>query len=486
MPQYDPAKAVNSPHHKINPGQVSSAYTVEKLRGVNLPAQLRPELQPGYLAAPNALNRQLYNRLEQPGRYARPPFKPTPIPERLPQSKQYYVDDDVATGLLRAKKDAPALTVNIHDIFKDNLLTTPDKLDASLEVAKRLEDSVGQHRRAAGDRYSRGKNPYKGVTTNLTHPIVLGSMPGNINIADHTQYFRRTGELPVVQNATLPAEEMTSLGGVVQRNKPMSYFMPGTVETVPHMGIGGESAPITNSSDRAFVLGSNDYPINSYVGEDPRDMQTTGTFRHEGIHAQQTTPITDTPKPDGIDETELNLREVYNTGRPDSTYVTDNSAEALRAHKVLKDTYARHLINQGVKPEDVVSRVQDPKAFLGFMNGVYHGGTDAGFSFPEGSIPAGMEEEAYRAANGFRPVVGELTNSADKYNSWQREGPWDYNKFKHHTPNAEAVRFMDTLPFPLLFGKMPSQRERRLEKFNELHPQVRNGRGIGTKKKPIA
>ena len=477
MPPYDPVKAVNSPHHKINPGQVSSAYTVEKLRGVNLPTQLRPELQPGYLAAPNELNRQLYNRLEQPGHYIHPPLKPTRIPERLPQSKQYYVPDDVDTGLLRAKNGESGdhvLTVNIHDIFKDNLLTTPDKLNTSLEVAKRLEDSVGQHRRAAGDRYSRGKNPYKGITTNLTHPIVLGSMPGNINIADHTQYFRRTGELPVVQNTTLPNEEMTLMGGVVQRDTPMSYFMPGSVETVPHIGIGRESTPITNSSHRAFILGSSDFPINSYTGEDPREMQTTGTLRHEGIHAQQTTPITDTPRPDGIDETELNLREVYNTGRPDSTYVTDNSAEALRAHKVLKDTYARYLINQGVNPESVVRLVQDPKEFLEFMNGVYHGGIGAGFSFPEGSVPAGMEEEAYRAANGFRPIVGELKNLSHKYNSWQAGPDQDYNKFKHHTPNAEAVRFMDTLPFPLLFGKMPSQRERRLEKFKELHPQVRN------------
>lgn len=486
MSQYDPKKAVNSPHHKINPGQVSSAYTVEKLRGVNLPT---PPMS-GYLAVPDTiLDRQLYNRLEQPGRYIRPPFKPTRIPERLPQAKQYYVPDDVATGLLRAKNGEsgdPSLTVNIHDIFTDNLLTTPDKLNASLEVAKRLEDSVGQHRRAAGDRYSGGKNPYKGITTNLTHPIVLGSMPRNIRIADHTKDFRRTGELPVVQNATLPEEEMTLPGGVVQRDTPMSYFMPGSGDTVPHMGIGGESTPITNSSDRALILGSSDYPINSYMGEDPRAMQTTGTLRHEGIHAQQTTPVADTPTPDGIDDTELNLREVYNIGRPDSTYVTDNSAEALRAHKVLKDTYARHLINKGVKPEDVVRRVQNPKEFLEFMNGVYHGGVGAGFSFPEGSVPAGMEEEAYRAANGFRPVVGELKNLSRKYNSWQSGPDHDYNKFKHHTPNAESIRFMDTLPFPLFFGKKPSQRERRLEKFNELHPQVRNERGIDTKKKSIA
>jgi hypothetical protein len=472
MSQYDPVKAVNSPHHEIKPGKVSGAYTVEKLRGVNLPTTPLS----GYLTAPaNILERQLYNRLEQPGHYIRPPFKPVRVPERLPQSKQYYVSDDVATGLLRAKNgesDDPALTVNIHDIFKDNLLVS-GRLDDSLEVAKRLEDSVGQNRRAAGDRYSGGKNPYKGITTNLTHPIVLGRMPGNIRIADHTQYFRRTGELPVVQNATLPNEEMTLIGGVVQRDTPMSYFMPGSVETVPHIGIGRESTPITNSSHRAFILGSSDFPINSYTGEDPREMQTTGTLRHEGIHAQQTTPITDTPKPDGIDDTELNLREVYNIGRPDSTYVTDNSAEALRAHKVLKDTYARHLINQGVNPESVVRLVQDPKEFLEFMNGVYHGGVGAGFSFPEGSVPAGMEEEVYRAANGFRPVVGELKNLSHKYNSWQSGSDQDYNKFKHHTPNAEAVRFMDTLPFPALF-RGRSRRARRLEKFNELHPQVRN------------
>lgn len=471
---YDPRKAVNSPHHKINPGRVSSAYTVEKARGVNLPTQLRPDLQPGYLQAPNVLNRQFYNRLEQPGQAynVRPPLKPRSVSERLPQARQYYVSDDMDTGLIRSGGQDQHATVNIHDIFTDNLLTTPERLDSSLEVARRLADSVGQHRRAAGDRYSGGQNPYRGNTTNLTHPIVLGSMPENIHIADHTKDFRRTGELPVVQNATMPAEEMTSLG-VRQYDTPMSYFMPGTVETTPHIGIGGEVTPSTNSSHSAFALGANDFPINSYTETDPRSMQTTGTLRHEGIHAQQTTPITDTPWPDGIDETELNLREVYNIGRPDKTYVTDNASEALRAHKVLKDTYARHLINQGVKPEEVVSRVQDPKAFLEFMNSVYHGGAGAGFSFPEGSIPAGMEEEVYRAANGFRPVVGELNNSADKYNSWQREGPWDYNKFKYSTPNAEAVRFMDMLPFPALF-RGRSRRARRLEKFNELHPQVRN------------
>lgn len=473
MPSYDPRKSVNSPHHKINPGRVSSAYTVEKARGVNLPTQFSLAPQSGYLATPNALNRRLYTRLEQPGRSARPPFKPTRVPERLPQARQYYVSDDIDTGLIRSG-DGQHATVNIHDIFKDNLLTTPDKLDSSLEVARRLEDSVGQHRRAAGDRYSGGRNPYEGVTTNLTHPIVLGRMPNDIRIADHAKNFRRTGELPVVQNATLPGEKITPIG-VQPHDSPMSYFMPGTAETVPHIGIGGEVTPSTNSSRRAFDLGANDYPINSYTETDPRSMQTTGTLRHEGIHAQQHTPITDTPNPDDIDDTELNLREVYNIGRPDSTYVTYNSAEALRAHKVLKDTYARHLINQGVKPEDVVSRVQDPKAFLEFMHGVYHGGAGAGFSFPEGSIPAGMEEEAYRAANGFRPVVGELNNSADKYNSWQVEGPYqDYNKFKYHTPNAEAVRLMDTLPLPPVFGTRTSRQERRLEKFQELHPQVRN------------
>jgi hypothetical protein len=240
--------------------------------------------------------------------------------------------------------------------------------------------------------------------------------------------------------------------------------MNGTAETVPHIGIGGETTPTTiEPSHRAFILGFNDFPINSYTETDPRANQTTGTLRHEGIHAQHTTPITDTPNPEGVDDTEFNLREVYNTDRPDGTYVTYTPTEALRAHKVLKDTHARHLINQGVKPEDVVSRVQDPKEFLEFMNGVYRGGDGAGFSFPEGSVPAGMEEEAYRAANGFRPVVGELTDSADKYNSWQREGPWDYGKFKYHTPNAEAVR----RTLPTLF-------RRRSEKFNELHPQVRN------------
>lgn len=33
MTQYNPKEAVNSPHHKINPGQVSSAYTIEALLG---------------------------------------------------------------------------------------------------------------------------------------------------------------------------------------------------------------------------------------------------------------------------------------------------------------------------------------------------------------------------------------------------------------------------------------------------------------------
>ena len=445
--------------------------TVEKARGVNLPTQFSLVPQTGYLATPNARNRQFYTRLEQPGSFVLPPLKPIPVQERLPQARQYYVSDDIDTGLIRSGGQGQPATVNIHDIFKDNLLTTPDKLDTSLEVAGQLENSVGQHRRAAGNRYSGGRNPYAGVTTNLTHPIVLGSMPGDIRIADHTKNFRRTGELPVVQNATITDERTTPLG-VQQYETPMSYFMPGTVETVPHIGIGGEITPSINPSHRAYELGINDFPINSYMGEDPRSMQTTGTLRHEGIHAQQHTPITDTSRPDGIDDTELNLREVYNIGRPDSTYVTDSASEALRAHKVLKDTYARHLINQGVKPEDVVSRVQDPKAFLEFMHGVYHGGAGAGFSFPEGSIPAGMEEEVYRAANGFRPVVGELNNSADKYNAWQREGHYqDYNKFKYHTPNAEAVK---TLPFPTLFRRIPSRQERRLEMFRELHPQVRN------------
>lgn len=39
MSTYDPRKAVTSPHHTINPGQVSSSYTVEALHG-DLPVEL--------------------------------------------------------------------------------------------------------------------------------------------------------------------------------------------------------------------------------------------------------------------------------------------------------------------------------------------------------------------------------------------------------------------------------------------------------------
>lgn len=480
MSQYDPVKAVNSPHHEIKPGQVSSAYTVDALRG-GLPTEshpLNPDT-PNYLSASNPISRLRYNELERPGKFARPPFKPVDTPQRLPQSRQPNTyDNDVATGLIR--KNGDRYTVNIHDIFKDNLLTTPDKLDKSLEVARLLENSVGEYRRAAADKYSMfGMNPYKGIkTTNLTHPIVLGRLPLTVKIPEGSKNYMATGTLPIARNATTPGTKY-SVVGAISTQTPMSYFHPGDETVVPHMGIG----PRVSSSDwdrdpiRAYQLGYNDYPINSEgFGEDPLEYQTTGMIRHEGIHAQQNTPGTDGP-------TENKLKRVYNTDRQHATYANDEYWEALRAHKMLKDTYARHLINSGVDPEEVVRRVQDPEEFLSFMNKTYDGGRGAGFSFPEGSIPAGLEEEVYRAANGFRPIVGELTGQEAKYNEWLSKDPLPViDKHRYHTPEAEPYKFLDSI----LKGKMSTPPKSRKSLFYKLHPQVRNGRGIDAKKKPIA
>lgn len=477
---YDPQKAVASPHHTITPGQVSSAYTVDTLRG-GLPAEfhpLNPDI-PNYLAAPNPLSRLRHNKLERPGKFARPPFKPVDVPQRLPQSRQPNTyDNDVATGLIRKKGDG--YTINIHDLFKDNLLTTPDKLDKSLEVASLLENSVGEHRRAAAEENSMfGINPFKGVkTTNLTHPIVLGRLPLTVTVPESSKHYMATGTLPIVPNSTVPGTRNSSLGDIPTQ-EPMSYYSPGDESNAPRIGLGPRvpSSVWNFNQDRAYQLGYNDYPINSKAwGEDPLFWQTTGMTRHEGIHAQQNTPGTDGP-------TESNLRRVYNTDRQHSTYANDEYWEALRAHKMLKDTYARHLINSGVDPKEVVRRVQDPEDFLSFMNKTYDGGRGAGFSFPEGSIPAGLEEEVYRAANGFRPIVGELTGQEAKYNEWLSKDPLPViDKHRYHTPDAESPKFLDSI----LNGKLPTSTKARKSLFYKLHPQVRNERGVDYKKKPIA
>lgn len=482
MPQhYDPVKAVNSPHHKIEPGQVSSAYTVEALRG-RLPAEfhLDPSI-PNYLAAPSPFSTH-YSKLERPGKVARFPFKPVTVPHRLPQSSQPNTyDNDVATGLIR--KNGDGYTINIHDIFKDNLLTTPDKLDKSLEVARLLENSVGEHRRAAAKKYSMfGINPFKGIkTTNLTHPIVLGRLPITVNMPESSKNYMATGTLPIVQDATLPGTRFSSLGAISTQN-PMSYYYSGDETEAPHIGIGPRvpSSEWDLDPSRAYQLGYSDFPINSKsFGGDPFEYQTTGAIRHEGIHAQQNTPATD----GNGGPTESNLKRVYNTDRQHATYANDEYWEALRAHKMLKDTYARHLINSGVDPKEVVRRVQDPEEFLSFMNKTYDGGRGAGFSFPEGSIPAGLEEEVYRAANGFRPIVGEITGQTDQYNNWLLKDPIHViDKHRYHTPEAESPKFLDSM----LKGKMPTSTKARKNLFYKLHPQVRNGRGIDTKKKPIA
>ena len=476
MSTYDPRKVVTSPHHAINPGQVSSAYTVEALRG-ELPIELNSYEQER-LAAPTPFTRPFYNKMERPGTSIRPPFKPITVPERLPQSRHYNMyDNDVATGLIR--KNGDRYTVNIHDIFKDNLLTTPDKLDKSLEVARLLENSVGEHRRAAAEKHSLfGINPYKGIkTTNLTHPIVLGSLPLKANIPEISTHYLATGTLPIRQDATLPIERSSATGAMITQDRPMSYYQPGYESQAPHIGIGSSRSSSKWYLDpyRTYTMSDNDFPINSQAfGEDPYDLQDVGTLRHEGIHAQHNTPEVDGP-------TENNLKRVYNTNRAYSTYANGEYMEALRAHKMLKDTYARHLINSGVDPKEVVNRTQDPKEFLAFMNKVYNGGKGAGFSFPEGSIPSGLEEEAYRAANGFRPIVGELTGQAKQYNKWLLEDPEPVvNKYIMPTPHAESPKFLDFI----FKNKLPTSVRRGL--FYELHPQVRNEGGIDARMKPMA
>lgn len=479
MSAYDPQKAVTSPHHKINPGQVSSAYTVDSLRG-GIPTEFHPFEQyvPAHLAAPNPISRSRYNKLERPGKLARPPFKPVTVPQRLPQSRQYNTyDNDVVTGLIR--KNGDRYTTNIHDIFKDNLLTTPDKLDKSLEVARLLENSVGEHRRSAAEKYSMFGSPYKGInTTNLTHPIVLGRLPMKVKIPEGSKHFMATGTLPVVPNSTVPGTR-NSAPGDIPTQEPMSYYYSGNESNAPHIGIGPRvpSRVWNFNQDRAYQLGYNDYPINSDAfGEDPLFWQTTGTIRHEGIHAQQNTPA-----PDRTGPTESNLRRVYNTDRQYATYANDEYWEALRAHKMLKDTYARHLINSGVDSKEVVRRAQDPGKFLSFMNKVYNGGKGAGFSFPEGSIPSGLEEEVYRAANGFRPIVGELTERTDQYNNWLLKDPLPIiNKHMLHTPSAESSNFLDSI----LDGKLPTPVRKNL--FYKLHPQVHNEGVIDARVKPMA
>jgi hypothetical protein len=140
----------------------------------------------------------------------------------------------------------------------------------------------------------------------------------------------------------------------------------------------------------------------------------------------------------------------------------------------MKDVYARHLMSQGMKPEEVVAKVQDPDAFLGFMDSVYNSGEGGGFSLPEGSVPAGLEIEAYRAANGLRPIVAELLgdDSAKAYNSWSS----DKELLDRYNPHIVPAVREKVNPYSSILPTSRRPVPRRRSLFRILHPQVNNNR----------
>ena len=463
MPDYySPLKALQETYHQFSPGNVSSMITVDTYKpGGVLPRSLETNRfyprtstygQPNN--SPAHKTNMIYDTLEsvQPGRNV-----------RLPSSFHFPTQSDVRSGLIRTNGNGEHYT-NLRDAFTDNLLLGNRTVYRDIHTAKLLQDDIANRRRAAAKAHwgSLG-NPYAS-TKGLTHPIVMGPLTGADRITDANRDFYTTGNVPIKYNTR--TSRFSWLPPFVSHDDdPASYaVMPSYGET-PHIGLNSSKVDKdVAETDRAVGLERmvNDEPVN--VPEGDNRAPDVGTLRHELAHL-----MTDTTagSRDAVDE-------VYNTNRERGTYANSASDEALRAHRFMKDVYTRHLMNQGLKPEEVVDKVQDPEAFLEFMNSVYNSGEGGGFSLPEGSVPAGLEVEAYRAANGLRPIVAELlgNDSVKAYNSWARSDEELMNRYYPHiVPAVPEKENPNAIKHPRL-NIVP----RRRSLFRSLHPQVNNNR----------
>lgn len=370
---------------------------------------------------------------------------------RLPNSSHFSIQSDRRSGLIRNDKNGSRY-INLGDAFTDNLLLGNRTVYRDMRTAQLLQNDIANRRReSAKAHWGDSANPYASAK-GLAHPIVMGPLTEEDRIVDADRNFYTTGNVPIKH--------------IVDYSEPSSYAIMPRRGHEPYIGLA-----VSNIEDRDFAEMDredgyarmiNDIPVNAH--ELDNELPGQGILRHELAHLMtDTTPGSETA-----------IDEVYNPNRELGTYANSVSHEALRAHRFMKDVYARHLMSQGLKPEEVVAKVQDPDAFLGFMDSVYNSGEGGGFSLPEGSVPVGLEIEAYRAANGLRPIVAELLgdDSVKAYNSWSR----DEELLDRYNPHIVPAVHEKVNPYSSLLP--PSQRPvpRRRSLFRILHPQVNNNR----------
>lgn len=436
-----------------------------------------------------------------------------PILKNLDAADQY-----VRSGLIRPYNYGHGnikATMNLGDLFTDMHLV-PGHLQKSINVSRQLMDSIGRARTNASKEYigdigtlNEGEqapnwNDYNGdkkafnkdrrsyrsrsaatllnsIYNDSTHPLtrpimmtdqpltqrstilslegflpkgyeVLGEDISNIRFFDKypeaNMQYRRTGDLPINLSRTI------SGGGSL-------YGFPSDAEKTPYINIGEtdkyNGSPSEDNIDLHDLKVINEYPLNitnSSLGLKPFEITNNpGAVTHEGIHG-----MTNYVRDNSRDA----YSDLYGISRDRPGYTLMGTGEALRSHRVMKTAFARDLIRQGLSEQEIVNRVQDPQAFLQWLDTtIYNGGEGGGFSFPEGIVPAGMEEEYYRAATGLRPFTGEILDKVEQYNSWNN----------NDTPNRVKVI---TSPADPNYSKLTPQQ--RLELFYKLHPQVRNTR----------
>lgn len=456
---YSPLKSLQEPYHQFDPGSVSSMITVDTAPGGALPREQETNrFNPRVSTTDGQLNNspvhktnRIYDTLEsvQPGRNV-----------RLPNSSHFPIQSDLNSGLIRTNGNGEHYT-NLSDAFTDNLLLGNRTVYRDMRTAKLLHDAIANQRRAAAKaHWGNLENPYASAK-GIAHPIVMGPLTKADRITDANRDFYTTGNVPIKYNNG--ALSFSPIPPFVDYDDSSPYaIMPSYGET-PHIGLNSSKVDKDAAeSDRAVGLERmiNDEPVNAPEIDNRTPGQ--GILRHELAHLMADTTA---GSRDIVDE-------VYNTNREASTYANSNSPEALRAHRLMKDVYTRHLMNQGLKPEEVVAKVQDPEAFLEFMNSVYNSGEGGGFSLPEGSVPAGLEVEAYRAANGLRPIVAELlgNDSVKAYNSWARsDADLRGRYYPHIVPAVPEKENPNAIKHPRL-NIVP----RRRSLFRSLHPQVNN------------
>lgn len=381
---------------------------------------------------------------------------------RLPNSSHFSLQSDIRSGLIRPDRNGEHYT-NLGDAFTDNLLLGNRTVYRDMRTAKLLHDDIANRRRTAAKAYwGNLANPFASAR-GLAHPIVMGPLTGADRIVDDNRNFYTTGNVPIKYD-----EGVLSFSPefpFVDYDDSTSYAIMPSHGDAPQVSLTSYKVQDKDVAKRDREVGLarmiDDSPVNAPELNNTAPDQ--GVLRHELAHLMTGTTI----------GSRTSIDEVYNPNREFSTYANSSSPEALRAHRLMKDVYTRHLMNQGLKPEEVVAKVQDPEAFLEFMNSVYNSGEGGGFSLPEGSVPAGLELETYRAANGLRPIIAELlgNDSVAAYNNWANDGELVDRYYPHIAPPVPAKENPNAIEHPRL-RIVP----RRRSLFRTLHPQVNNNR----------